>query len=700
MSGSTMRGTPSRGQNRGGNAFNGNSPANGGGGHSGGPRSEIPRPVLDAQHASTPIPNDAASGVSMSASRQKQSKRDERRRMETDYYRQAIRRKLENDLNKKKGTTSGRNARMSRKAPPGTVLALKPSPALQIKPSTTVSEAAQLMAAKREDCVLVTDDDDRIAGIFTAKDLAFRVVGMGLIATKVTIAEIMTKNPPGFRHLPVMDENQDISGILDITKCFYDAMEKLERAYSSSTKLYAALEGVQSELGTSQPQQIIQYVEALRSKMSGPTLESVLNGMPPTTVSVRTSVKEAAQLMKENHTTAVLVQDQGSITGIFTSKDVVLRVIAPGLDPATCSVVRVMTPHPDFAPMDMSIQAALRKMHDGHYLNLPVMNDQGEIVGMVDVLKLTYATLEQVNTMQTGDSEGPAWNKFWLSMDNETESMVSGDGSHSHMHTGMASHSMVSHNMQRERDRINDSLAPGDSASHVGVDSPEHSIMTGNPEPAPAEQPFSFKFKAPSGRVHRLQVIASQGISTFVANINSKLGSEVEALGGAPDVDDGRVGLSGYALSYLDDEGDTVSITTDQDLLEAILLARQTHREKVDLFVHDPSQPPVTVTAPQPIPEMPTPPASSAISGGETARSRRSRHRYSEEDDDDESSDDHTIRSRRKSNRHSGSHNYHAPQEKEVIPGVPNELLLPGAVVSLAVVIIGVFAISRIGSNR
>lgn len=33
---------------------------------------------------------------------------------------------------------------------------------------------------------------------------------------------------------------------------------------------------------------------------------------------------------------------------------------------------------------------------DGHYLNLPVMNDTNEIVGMVDVLKLTYATLEQV----------------------------------------------------------------------------------------------------------------------------------------------------------------------------------------------------------------------------------------------------------------------------------------------------------------
>lgn len=286
---------------------------------------------------------------------------------------------MEADLSKKRHTPA--RPTRSRKAPPGTVLALKPTHALQIKPNTNVAEAAQLMAAKREDCVLVTDEDDRIAGIFTAKDLAFRVVGAGLKAREVTVAEIMTKNPlcartdtsatdaldlmvrKGFRHLPVMDENQDISGILDITKCFYDAMEKLERAYSSSRKLYDALEGVQTELGSNQPQQIIHYVEALRHKMSGPTLESVLDGLPPTTVSVRTTVKEAAAAMKEHHTTALLVQDQGSITGIFTSKDIVLRVIAPGLDPATCSVVRVMTPHPDFAPTDMSIQAALRKMH-------------------------------------------------------------------------------------------------------------------------------------------------------------------------------------------------------------------------------------------------------------------------------------------------------------------------------------------------
>ena len=603
-----------------------------------------------------------------------------------------LRSKLEKDLNKKRGG-AGRS-RQSRKAPPGTVLALKPNQALQIKPNTTVTEAAQLMAAKREDCVLVTDDDERIAGIFTAKDLAFRVVGAGLKAQSVTIAEIMTKNPlcaktdtsatdaldlmvrKGFRHLPVMDENHDISGILDITKCFYDAMEKLERAYSSSKKLYDALEGVQAELGSSQPQQIIQYVEAVRSRMSGPTLESVLNGLPPTTVSVRTSVKEAAQLMKENHTTAVLVQDQGQITGISTSKDVVLRVIAAGLDPGTCSVIRVMTPHPDFAPIDMSIQQALRKMHDGHYLNLPVMNkDNDEIVGMVDVLKLTYATLDQINSMSTGDGEGPAWNKFWMSMDHgDTESMMSGEGSHSHMpHTPDRS-AMMSPEMPRPGMDRGDSVLPTDSASHHGgQDMDEASALAGAIE----DTPFTFKFKAPGGRVHRLQVVASHGLAELISVVGEKLGHEADSLGGVPAFEDGKLGHAGFALSYMDNEGDTVSITTDHDLLEAIVLARQARKDKVDLFVHDPEKPAIPATVdPQPAIIPPTPPESHV----------RQRRRYDSEDEEEESP------SVRRKGRKSGAE---AKAQEQIIQGVPNELLLPGAVVLLGAVIVVTFTLGR-----
>jgi hypothetical protein len=38
----------------------------------------------------------------------------------------------------------------------------------------------------------------------------------------------------------------------------------------------------------------------------------------------------------------------------------------------------------------------IRDPVDGHYLNLPVVEEDGRLVAIVDVLKLTYATLEQV----------------------------------------------------------------------------------------------------------------------------------------------------------------------------------------------------------------------------------------------------------------------------------------------------------------
>lgn len=125
---------------------------------------------------------------------------------------------------------------------------------------------------------------------------------------------------------------------------------------------------------------MLAYVESLRDKMALPDLTTIIDsrGSPPV-VSPRTSVREAARLMKERRTTAVCVMEPNSgtsvmsgntsssghpkIAGIFTSKDIVLRVIAAGLDAGRCSVVRVMTPHPDTAPPTMIVQDALKKMH-------------------------------------------------------------------------------------------------------------------------------------------------------------------------------------------------------------------------------------------------------------------------------------------------------------------------------------------------
>jgi len=136
--------------------------------------------------------------------------------------------------------------------------------------------------------------------------------------------------------------------------------------------------GVQSELGESvgsnpQAAAMLAWAERLREKTALPDLTTVMDSRTqPATVGPKTTVKDVAKLMKERRTTAVCVMEpQGvgvagphpKIAGIFTSKDVVLRVIAAGLDAGRCSVVRVMTPHPDTAPPTMSVHDALKKMH-------------------------------------------------------------------------------------------------------------------------------------------------------------------------------------------------------------------------------------------------------------------------------------------------------------------------------------------------
>ena len=305
------------------------------------------------------------------------------------------------------------------------------------------------------------------------------------------------------------------------------------------------------------------------------------------------------------------------------------------------------------------------------------MNETGEIVGMVDVLKLTYATLEQINTMGAGESEGPAWNKFWLSMDNDSESMMSGEGSHRPTTPGHRSAMEV--DPGKPGVERGDSVMPHESASHRGDDS--HSDVVAAPLEVPEDTPFPFKFKAPSGRVHRLQVVASDGMAELIANVTAKLGGEVEALGGEAIVEDGKLGKSGYALSYMDNEGDTVSITTDQDLLDAIALARKGHRDKVDLFVHNPSQPPISATLdPRPNLAKPLTPPESFVKevhvdiqeSEEEAPAKRSRDRKQA---------------------------LAASKEEQLVTGIPNDLLLPGAIAALAVVIVAVFAFSRT-SNR
>lgn len=92
-------------------------------------------------------------------------------------------------------------------------------------PSTTVGEAARLMAQRKVGAVLVVDHD-KLVGIFTERDAVFRVIAQDRDARTARLADVMTPSPKtispdksfgyallvmhenGFRHLPVLESGK------------------------------------------------------------------------------------------------------------------------------------------------------------------------------------------------------------------------------------------------------------------------------------------------------------------------------------------------------------------------------------------------------------------------------------------------------------------------------------------------------------
>ena len=106
-------------------------------------------------------------------------------------------------------------------------------------------------------------------------------------------------------------------------------------------------------------------------------MQPKVHQLPPTA-----TVAEAAVLMKEKNCGCVVVTVKGHLHGIFTSGDLVKRVIAAGLDPAKARLEQVMTRKPDSVGKATLAVDALRMMQDGHYRHLPVV-ESGRLLGII-----------------------------------------------------------------------------------------------------------------------------------------------------------------------------------------------------------------------------------------------------------------------------------------------------------------------------
>jgi CBS domain-containing protein len=97
------------------------------------------------------------------------------------------------------------------------------------------------------------------------------------------------------------------------------------------------------------------------------------------------SLQRAAQRMGELNIGALPVCDGQEVVGMITDRDITVRGVAEGLNPAKACVSEVMTEHAHSCTEDQTAEEAMNRMGDLQVRRLPVLDRAGSIVGIVSL---------------------------------------------------------------------------------------------------------------------------------------------------------------------------------------------------------------------------------------------------------------------------------------------------------------------------
>jgi CBS domain-containing protein len=126
---------------------------------------------------------------------------------------------------------------------------------------------------------------------------------------------------------------------------------------------------------------------------------SLLNiaSIPAATVHPDATVFEAVRMMSDHRIGAVAVVNNGALCGIFTERDLMMRVVAVEKSPHAVKIKEVMTGKPETATRDTSFGDALRLMVERHIRHLPVVDEQGRVLGMLSVRNVLQHHVEDLS---------------------------------------------------------------------------------------------------------------------------------------------------------------------------------------------------------------------------------------------------------------------------------------------------------------
>jgi len=118
--------------------------------------------------------------------------------------------------------------------------------------------------------------------------------------------------------------------------------------------------------------------------------------VPPPIVEPRVSVMDAVGVMARNRVGAVLVVEKGTLVGIFTERDLMLRVVQEGRE--TTTLVRdVMTQDVMTITEASTHDEASKLMLLEHLRHLPVLGSGGKVLGLLSMRALLEERLEDLS---------------------------------------------------------------------------------------------------------------------------------------------------------------------------------------------------------------------------------------------------------------------------------------------------------------
>ncbi len=94
---------------------------------------------------------------------------------------------------------------------------------------------------------------------------------------------------------------------------------------------------------------------------------------------------------------SVLVVDGDRLLGIFSERDVMLRVVLEGRHPEYTTVEEVMTSSLLTISPETTGDGALRIMHQSHIRHLPVVDNKGRVLAVVSMRSLLQEKIEELN---------------------------------------------------------------------------------------------------------------------------------------------------------------------------------------------------------------------------------------------------------------------------------------------------------------